>query len=161
MQIFVFSKHQNLSAFILFCIDFKRANKQILELGQILSTVATNKYKINNKNLYKPCFTKHPIVLWASKNDINFIWSLLYLKELLNIFEVIRHKHHKTEIIYKTLHSYKNTKLKTVFNTRFLNKDVKFCRCLSNDNYDKNNIFKAYKQYIFKKLKDKIIKRTK
>lgn len=161
MQIFVFSSHQSLSASMLFCIDFKRANKQILELGQILSTVATNKYKINNKNLYKPCFTKHPIVLWVCKNDINFMWSLLYLKELLILFKQTRHKCHKTNIIYKTLYSYRKTGLKTVFNTRFLNKDVKFCRCLSNDVYDKDNIFKAYKQYIFAKLKSETIRNVK
>lgn len=161
MQIFVFSRHQNLSAFILFCIDFKRANKQILELGQILSTVAINKYKIHNKNLYKPCFIKHPITLWVSRENINFMWSLLYLKELLKLFKKARQKHHKTEIIYSTLISYKNTKLKTVFNKKFLNKDVVFCRCLSNDMYDKNNIFKAYKQYIFEKIKNEKTKNTK
>lgn len=151
MQIFVLNKNPKISALLLFAIDFKRANKQILELGQILSTVTRNKYKIKNKNFYKSCFVNHPIVIWAGKDDKNFLWALLYLKELLDIFVVLRKKCHKTEIIYKSIISYKNTKLKDIFNCDLLNIEVQFCRCISNDIYNKN-IFMAYKQYLFKKV---------
>lgn len=151
MQIFVLNKNPKISAFLLFSIDFKRANKQILELGQILSTTAKLKYNIKNKILYKACFVHHPIVLWTQKCDINFLWSLNYLKELLNLFLETRHKNHKTISIYNTILSYKNKKLKNVFKNKLINSKIIFCRCMSNDNYDKN-IFKAYKQYIFNKI---------
>ena len=111
MQIFVLHKNPAISAVLLFCIDFKRFNKQIVELGQILSTIAQNKYHIINSNLYKPCFIHHPIVLWVSKNKINFIWTLKYLNELLKIFFTVRNTHHKTENIYNILKNF-NAKIK-------------------------------------------------
>lgn len=151
MQIFVLNKNPKISALLLFAIDFKRANKQILELGQILSTVTKNKYKIKNKNFYKSCFVNHPIVIWTGKENKNFLWALLYLKELLDIFVVLRKKHHKTEIVYKTVILYKNTQLKSVFGYDLTKTEVQFCRCISNDIYNKN-IFIAYKQYLFKKV---------
>ena len=146
MQIFVLHKNPAISAFLLFCIDFKRFNKQIVESGQILSTVAQNKYQIINKNLYKSCFIHHPIVLWVGKNDINFIWTLKYLNELLKIFFATRSKHHKTENIYNIL---KN------FNTKINYDKIHFCRCFSNKTkYQKFNTFDAYKKYIFDKIKE-------
>ncbi|MBO4956681.1 MAG: hypothetical protein J6C50_02490 [Rickettsiales bacterium] len=151
MQIFVLNKNPKISALLLFAIDFKRANKQILELGQILSTVTRNKYKIKNKNFYKSCFVNHPIVIWTGKENKNFLWALIYLKELLNIFVILRKKHHKTEIVYKTVILYKNTQLKSVFGYDLTKTEVQFCRCISNDIYNKN-IFIAYKQYLFKKV---------
>ena len=146
MQIFVLHKNPAISAFLLFCIDFKRFNKQIVELGQILSTVAQNKYHIINKNLYKPYFIHHPIVLWVSKNDSNFIWTLKYLNELLKVFFTTREKHHKTENIYDIL---KNFDIKINYNK------MHFCRCFSNKTkYQKLNTFDAYKKYIFDKIKE-------
>ena len=115
MQIFVLNKDPKKSANLLFNLDFKRANKQIVELGQILSAVSKNKYNIKNKKLYKNCFINHPIILWVSNKHINFLWTLQYLKELLNKFLIIRHKHHKTEIIYNTIILYKNNNIKKIF----------------------------------------------
>ena len=61
MQIFVFSKHQNLSAFILFCIDFKRANKQILEFAkkEILASFVQYKGKFKGFDVYEPTYTQN------------------------------------------------------------------------------------------------------
>lgn len=145
MQIFVLNKNPKISAFLLSYIDFRRFNKQIVELGQILSTVARIKYSITNKNLYKACFMHHPIVLWTSKKNINFIWALKYLNELLKIFFTTRNKHHKTEIIYESLKKY---------NREIDYTKINFCRCFSNKNkYAKYDIFTAYKKYIFDKIK--------
>lgn len=146
MQIFVLNKNPAISAFLLFKIDFKRANKQIVELGQILSTVARNKYKINNDKLYKQCFVHHPIVLWVRNNGNNFIWSLKYLKELLKIFAIERNKIHKTKIVYDILKQ---------FDKKIDYNNINFCRCFKNEEKYRNyDIFYAYKVYIFDKIKN-------
>lgn len=150
MQIFVLDKNPFVSAYLLFSIDFKRGNKQIVELGQILSTVAQNKYCIIHKLLYKQCFMHHPIVIWVGQDDNNFIWSLQYLKELLRRFTHIRHKCHKTEIIYKILKD---------FDRKISYKQIKFCRCFPNKNkYKHLDTFSAYKQYLLDKKQKTIDK---
>ena len=149
MQIFVLNKNPYISAFLLFCLDFKRANKQILELGQIISTVAQNKYKIKDKNLYKSCFINHPIVLWVEKNDKNFIWSLKYLKELANTFYKIKNKHHKVEKIYDIIINKKQ--LKNIINKKIDYNNIKFCRCFTKRKYKKLTVFQAYRIYIYEK----------
>ena len=149
MQIFVLNKNPYISAFLLFYLDFKRANKQILELGQIISTVAQNKYNIKNKNLYKSCFIHHPIILWVEKNNENFIWSLKYLKELTNVFYQIRKKHHGVEKIYDIIINEKS--LSNILNKKIHYDQIKFCRCFTNREYKNLNVFQAYRLYIYEK----------
>lgn len=147
MNIFILDKNPKKCAKSLWYSSPLRANKQILELAQIMSTALNKGFKIKNKNLYKPIDSKNPICTWAEQPE-NFTWCYELFKELNSLFieKSLKKKDHssfeKLNPIFK--------KYKWIW---YSQKPVKIWQ--NNSMFKtEENITKAYNKTIFEKIKN-------
>lgn len=97
MNIFVFFPNLRQSAQYFFARDFRRANKQILEIAQCLAAVLHGRgVKVPKKDgsVYSPTHTNHPVVRWLRQDDANMRWASQYLDCLLSEYTSLQKKPH-------------------------------------------------------------------
>lgn len=147
MNIFILDKNPKKCAKLLWYSSPLRANKQILELAQIMSVALKQGFGINDNNLYKLTHQKHPICKWAEKPE-NFTWCYELFKELNDIFikKSLSKKEHlsfkKLEPIFK--------KYKWVWYSQKPIANWQNSSLFQNE----DNITKAYNKTILEKIKN-------
>jgi hypothetical protein len=101
MNIFIFSPCLVTSAQYFFARDFRRANKQILELAQCLATVLAEQGVPVPKadgTPYKPTHKNHPVVRWLRESTANQQWASVYLDCLISEYARLRNRRHGCSI---------------------------------------------------------------
>lgn len=82
MNIFILSQDMEKSAEMLFALDKRRANKQIVEISQCVSAVTDFLYKTplpkKDGSLYKTTHQNHPCTRWIGASYLNVASTVLY-----------------------------------------------------------------------------------
>jgi len=140
MQIFFTSKSPVISARNL---DDKRANKQILESAQIMSTVM-HLEGFQDRAPYRATHKNHPITKWVAKSYQNFIWCFRNYIACSNIYSSYSDRKHKSSRLAPTFLSF-SFKLEDTGLTEFPN-----CSYYKND----VDVLTAYKKTLLDKWSD-------
>lgn len=100
MNIFLFNKDLYKSASFFFAIDFKRANKQILESTQMIA-IACEHFRIQkpissetNEEYKTAAYCNHPCTLWTKQTVNHFYWHWMYVNYHCVVYEELTEKEH-------------------------------------------------------------------
>ena len=121
----------------------KHVVKMITESCQILCTVylTNTNYKVYPDFIYKPTHTKHPCVLWTSKNVSNFCYLVDFAEALYNEYQYRYNKpekHQRNKQIIKYF--------KKVLPPLIIEKIIPFVQAMP-EQYKNENAVKAYRDY--------------
>jgi hypothetical protein len=85
----------------------KHVGKILLEIAQMMCSIARSLGKGEGSLLYKSTHRNHPVTLWVGRNKENWLWTLKLADALHSEFKYRYGKSHKSyeKVIYiKTLH---------------------------------------------------------
>lgn len=74
----------------------KHVGKILLEIAQMMCTIAAIKEKGDKAILYKPTHRNHPVTLWVGKNRENWLWVHSLADALHEEFKYRQGKPHKS-----------------------------------------------------------------